>query len=291
MPKIIILVGPPGSGKSTLAETLIQNDGSGGASAIYINQDTQGKEGHLKLFQESIKEKVNIVVDRMGFNKQQRDRYLKPAIEAGYESEIIVLHVPYEVCFKRCMARVGHPTITSEQNAKDALNTFFTKHERVSDFEADKVTRLGWNNVQPCIVIDIDGTLANVDHRLHFMKGERKNWPGFFKEMVNDTLNKWCNTIINKFKKDHIIVLASGRPDNYKKETLTWLEGNEVAYDFLYMRPRNDSRRDDIVKEIILDFEILPRFKPLFFVDDRKQVVEMYRNRGMTVLQCEFGDF
>lgn len=285
MAKIIILVGPSGAGKTTLAKQL-ELEGY-----VRVSQDDQSKEGHLKAFNQALLEKKNIVVDRLNFNKQQRDRYLAPAREAGYESEIIILHVPFEVCFKRCLDRVGHPTITTEQNARSALNMFFSKHERVDDSEADKVTRLGWDKVQPCVIIDIDGTLADVDHRLHFMKGERKNWPGFFKEMVNDTLNKWCNMIIKKFKKDHIIVLASGRPDNYKKETLTWLEKNEVAYDFLFMRPRNDSRDDTIVKQIILDFEIKTRFKVLFAVDDRPSVCRMWRKNDIICLQCQDKEF
>jgi len=29
-------------------------------------------------------------------------------------------------------------------------------------------------------VFDLDGTLANIDHRLHFIKTKPKNWPAFF---------------------------------------------------------------------------------------------------------------
>lgn len=57
------------------------------------------------------------------------------------------------------------------------------------------------------------------------------------------------------------------------------------------MRPRNDYRRDDIVKEIILDFEILTRYTPIFMIDDRTQVVEMWRRRGFVCLQCAKGNF
>ena len=57
------------------------------------------------------------------------------------------------------------------------------------------------------------------------------------------------------------------------------------------MRPRFDCRKDDIVKEIILEFEILPRYKPHFVLDDRQQVVDMWRKRGLTVLQCDEGNF
>ena len=35
------------------------------------------------------------------------------------------------------------------------------------------------------ILCDIDGTVANNDHRQHFLEG-KKDWDGFFSELVND---------------------------------------------------------------------------------------------------------
>ena len=57
------------------------------------------------------------------------------------------------------------------------------------------------------------------------------------------------------------------------------------------MRDRHDSRMDAIVKEILLDFEILTRYEIFFCLDDRDQVVKMLRSRGQTVLQVAEGDF
>ena len=57
------------------------------------------------------------------------------------------------------------------------------------------------------------------------------------------------------------------------------------------MRQRDDFRPDNIVKEMILDFEILTRYTPYFMIDDRKQVVDMWRKRGYTCLACAEGDF
>lgn len=82
----------------------------------------------------------------------------------------------------------------------------------------------------PCILVDIDGTLANCDHRRHFvdvslntefephgldpLTGEhdgyfdddgnpfKKNWKSFNEQMVNDTPNDWCVEIINRFSRD-----------------------------------------------------------------------------------------
>jgi hypothetical protein len=98
------------------------------------------------------------------------------------------------------------------------------------------------------------------------------------------------------------IVYCSGRGDDHGAQTEEWLKRHkldsfysttwgEYAPADLYMRPANDSRKDCIVKEIILDFEILTRYSPVMFIDDRQQVVDMWRSRGFVCLQCAKGDF
>ena len=126
MPKLRLMVGPPASGKTSMAKSFIHDDGDHGLATVYINQDSQGRD-HLRLFEEAILAKKDIVTDRMGFNKSQRDRYLLPAKAAGYETEIVVLHQPYKVCLERCLARKDHETIKNEESARSALATFFGK--------------------------------------------------------------------------------------------------------------------------------------------------------------------
>lgn len=293
MSKIILMVGPPGSGKSTLAKRFVDE------GFTYVNQDSQGKQGHLDVFALALQSGDDIVVDRMNFSKQQRDRYLVPAKEKGYDTEIRVVHEPYRVCLSRCLERKNHETIQDEKSARSALGTFFSKYERVQNEEADNVFRIYSGGNKPlAIICDLDGTLCNVDHRLHHVRrppGDKKNWKAFFDGLGDDRPNKWCVDILKSMHKDYTIVFCSGRPDNYRQQTYKWLEENDLTnlhHDvYLYMRPRNDQRQDNIVKEIILDFEILPRFTPFFMIDDRKQVVDMYRERGFTVLQCSEGDF
>lgn len=286
MKKLTLLVGPSGSGKTTFARNI-----SGPLS--YINQDEQGKL-HLKFFNDSISSGDNIVIDRLNFNKEQRNRYLVPAKEAGYFIEIVVFHETYEICLSRCLKRKNHPTIKDQKSASSALHTFFSKYERVEDIEADVVSRIYPNTPkQLAIWIDVDNTLADSSRREHYLKGPKKDWDGFFSDAVNDPVNEWCKQLIIGMKDNVEILICSARSDKYRKITEQWLGKNNIPYDELIMRRRNDFRRDDIVKEIMLEFEIKPRFNLLFSVDDRKQVIDKIRTHGVTVLDCagEKGNF
>jgi predicted kinase len=299
MAKLIVMVGPCGSGKTTMAHEMLANM-QHGLGWAYVNQDSQGKEDHLKVFNIALERSLSIVVDRMGFNKLQRDRYLKPAKEKGYETKIIVLHESYQTCLDRCLKRENHETIKDETNARQALGMFFSKYERVEDSEADEVTRV-WPSGEKdrAIWSDLDGTLCHVEHRRHHVRkpeGQRKDWNSFFKEMANDTVVQPVMETLHRFADTHHIVYCSGRPDNYRKETEQWLKENEAPYsdslkDHLFMRSRNDSRQDNITKQVILDFEVLTRYSIDFCLDDRDQVVKMLRDRGLTVFQVAEGDF
>lgn len=284
--ELILIIGPPGSGKSTLSHTL-------GSKYIRINQDELGKEGHLNAFNNALKAQHSIIIDRMGLSKEQRNRYLEPAKKAGYKTKIIVLHESFDTCFERMKLRKEHPTIKDEKTASKVLNFFFSKYERPTLDEADEIEfkypEIGNNS---CIVVDLDGTLCQIDHRLHFVRGEgKKNWKGFFEGLKDDIPNDWCVSIINNLKDIRDIVLCSGRTDNYEQQTMNWLGKWGIEYHELFMRKRNDFRSDFIVKEVILDFEILTRYKPMFFIDDRKSVVDMWRKRGFVCLACAEGNF
>lgn len=298
MKNLVIMVGPAGSGKSTYSK-LHHPD------YVYINQDSQGKD-HFKLFIQALINGQNIVVDRMSFNKQQRNKYLIEARNAGgYTTKIIVLHESYDTCLERMLKREGHPTVKDETNARAALKTFFTNYERPTPDEADDIQLIYPAGPKPkAIICDLDGTLCNTDHRQHFMNGPngKKDWRGFFAGMDDDPVNEWCSTLLksfvygfnsNKIESKQINVLyCSGRGNEYRERTKNWLQDNHLDFHkHLFMRFEKDSRVDWLIKENILDFEILSRYEVLFALDDRKQVTDMWRRRGIVCLQCAEGNF
>lgn len=143
---------------------------------------------------------------------------------------------------------------------------------------------------QPAILVDIDGTLANIDERrIEFLK--KRDWDSFYSKIHEDQLNVWCHQIIEKFREDHKIVLVTGRRQTYENETLNWLRKCNVFFDNIFFRSGDDFRSDDIVKMEIFENHIRNSFEVLFVVDDRSSVVKMWRSLGLVCLQCDVGDF
>lgn len=143
------------------------------------------------------------------------------------------------------------------------------------------------------IVFDIDGTLANVEHRRHWVASKPKNWPAFNAGMVNDTPNADIVWLLDSLRSqpDTRIVICSGRDSEHRAVTEAWLNQHVGAYDALYMRAERDYRPDSIVKVELLEQITRDFAVPWLWVDDRQQVVDAIRAQGIRVLQVAPGDF
>ena len=144
---------------------------------------------------------------------------------------------------------------------------------------------------QQAIICDIDGTLANIDHRIHFLSGAHKDWRSFSESCVTDALNIWCKTVLERFSDAYRIILVTGRYEEFRDVTELWLSQNHIEYDRLYMRADGDSTQHSEVKKKIYHYHIEPHYDVLFCIDDRQRVVEAWRELGLTCLQCKKGDY
>lgn len=141
------------------------------------------------------------------------------------------------------------------------------------------------------IIVDLDGTLCNTDHRQHHVTAKPKDWMAFYGKLNQDAPNKWCLYLIDGMRGLAEIIFVSGRPDEYYEQTKMWLEGHGLDIWPLFMRKSGDFRKDSIVKHEIYHTHIEPHYEVLFCVDDRQQVVDAWRELGLTCLQCAKGDF
>ena len=144
---------------------------------------------------------------------------------------------------------------------------------------------------QKAIIVDLDGTLCNADHRKHLVENTPKDWDSFYEGLVHDKPHEWCLDLIDGMRGMAEIIFVSGRPDNYYEHTQEWLTRHGLHIWPLFMRKQGDFRKDSIVKTEIYRAHIEPIYQVLFCVDDRQQVVDAWRELGLVCLQCAPGNF
>lgn len=158
------------------------------------------------------------------------------------------------------------------------------------------------------IIFDLDGTLANCEHRKHFIdpkknltincdrtgcwdNGWKPDWKAFFDACHKDTpINPTIQILNNLILLDNHIEIWSGRCESVREKTEDWL------YDLLFenkqysikikMRPIGDYTPDDQLKEKWLDEAIANGIDIEYIFDDCPKVVRMWRRRGIFVFDC-----
>jgi hypothetical protein len=159
------------------------------------------------------------------------------------------------------------------------------------------------------IACDIDGTLADCNHRRPHLLETPKNWKEFDAKIGEDTpvlplvrllaqiglLNHYiehsaltygCSPNLSK------ILLVSARKEEQRQVTESWLLHHGVPYDQLYMRPSGDFRDDQFIKKEILDAIIVEHGKkPDIVFEDRDRLVKMWRENGILCCQVAEGNF
>jgi uncharacterized HAD superfamily protein len=138
------------------------------------------------------------------------------------------------------------------------------------------------------VIVDIDGTLADCSHRLHYIRGKRKKWQKFFACAGLDKPRIEVLQMVRQLSQLHNIHLVTGRPEQYRKETEKWLRHYRIPYVSLHMREEGDYRADDIVKQEIFDrhFE---KANIELVIDDRPRVIRMWESKGLKVLDVGDG--
>lgn len=148
-----------------------------------------------------------------------------------------------------------------------------------------------------CFIFDIDGTLANCEHRRHLVElsetRKKKDWDKFFalapKDPVHEPVAMVFRALVNRYP----ILIVSARRAEEREATIKWLRVNNLwAYPrLLYMREPDDKRDDDIFKHEVLQQIRKDGWNPVGVFDDRKRVVDMWRREGLTCFHVAEGNF
>lgn len=152
----------------------------------------------------------------------------------------------------------------------------------------------------PVWIFDIDGTLADITHRLSYIKGAHINednppdWDAFTDACVHDMPIKSVVEVARTLQEaGNFILLITGRRAEWSEETWDWLDANDVPCDLMLMRNKDDVRADYIIKreayELFVESNPDAEIKGVF--DDRTRVVEMWRSLGLCCFQVAKGDY
>lgn len=142
------------------------------------------------------------------------------------------------------------------------------------------------------VLCDLDGTLALIEHRRHFVEGDSKDWPAFFAACVNDEPNKPVIELVNSlYEFVYEIIIVTGRSDEVSDLTRFWLDKHEVRYNQLIMRRYGNHVTDLVLKRRLIEEHCWTPGNTLCVLEDRNRLVEMWRDEGFTCLQVAEGDF
>lgn len=159
------------------------------------------------------------------------------------------------------------------------------------------------------VIFDIDGTLANNDHRRKYLEGDKPDWGSYNHpdNMIQDLPNMpVLNLLVALMEATDIltnepkyrIIFVTGRMESSRWITMKWILDNmpivrngAAKVEKILMRKEGDYRADHIVKEEILKQLLDDGHDIAFTVDDRKQVVDMWRRNNITCLQVAEGNF
>lgn len=311
MTTLWVMRGYSGSGKSTKAAEIAKETG-----AVIVNRDQIRKmllgswwtgkkddEDRVTVAEEAqvtalLKAGVPAVVDATHLDPRYLRKWARLATRLGVDFDVVDVIADTGECKRRVYDRWQHEMGTDSARYLDPK----VIDQQVKRYPVEKwptitakpfvVEPVEWVEGLPeAIIVDIDGTLA------HICEGGRSPYDytrvseDLFDDIIGELVTDWVEHGENRF-----VLVVSGRDGCYR-ETLDWLNQHHVPYWDLLMRPphardeRGNKLPDYRVKYDLFNRYIRGNFNVRFVLDDRDQVVDMWRKLGLTCLQVAPGDF
>jgi predicted kinase len=277
MARLVIMKGLPASGKSTKAKEIMEQSGN----AVRVNRDLLRKMFHFDKWSPRnegrtidaekalvkyylTQTNLKVIIDDTNLSPKQMSIWVNMAQTLNIEHEVVEMNTPVWECLQRDIGRpesVGHCVI---------LNMAMRY----------KI----WRPQEKIVIVDMDGTLADITHRLHFVKNvEKKDWKGFFDGISEDKPRPMVMMRVNELREQgYKIIVVSARPETYRQQTLDWLYLHNVPFLTLIMRGVGDHRPDDEVKQDILN-TYFDKENIHLVIDDRPRVIRMWQANGLQV--------
>lgn len=275
---LIAYKGLPGCGKTTEALKLVD---AGKGKVVRVNKDdtramihnnhwSQEREkatqaAHYALIKAFLKMGLSVVNDDTNFHKPHLDTMRQLARDCDVDFKIIdMTDVPLETCIKRDAAR-------TRTVGETVIKNMWFKHVARKLKQPDR-DPLKWD----VIIVDMDGTLADMGDRNPFDASTCED----------DKPREFVLSLLRTIRMSNGVatIILSGREEKYREQTQRWLDKHCIQTHMMFMRATGDGRKDSIVKEEIYRKEIEPNFNVKWVIDDRPQVIRMWRELGLPVL-------
>lgn len=302
MTKINLTRGIPGSGKTTFAIKWVAADPEHRAR---VNRDDLRetmfpgtKHPYGKDKEDAVTEAQNAMVKSLlskGFevicdDTNLRAQNVKRFFGLADEVEFIDFPIDLQEAITRDVERmtagkrwVGAEVITDFYNRFTPKGKFPKVPER-PEVLAGFAQYAHTPGLPSAIIVDIDGTLADLSHRSPYSADDAA--------YRKDGLHKHVADIVSQYSwKPVSVIVMSGRDSKFRPVTVEWMRDHGIHYDEFYMRPEGDTRNDAIVKNELFEQHVAGRFNIDFVLDDRTRVVDMWRAKGLKCLQVAPGDF
>lgn len=140
---------------------------------------------------------------------------------------------------------------------------------------------------RPVAVIDIDGVVADVRHRLRFVESRPKDWDAFFAAATDDPILEEGVGRVLQLAADHDVVFVTGRPERCRRDTQRWLSAAGIGEWPVIMRRNGDRRPARLTK--LDEVRTLAKTAPVgLVVDDDPDVCSVLAAAGFAVEQAEW---
>ena len=303
MSKLLILVGAPGSGKSTFARYFLRTEDNW----IRVNRDDFrlmqfGDSLMIPFYEERISKMVeasvltllksdtNVIIDATNTSLRTIEDMIHTYTEYA-DISFKVFDLPVDELVKRCDKRyeetgkfISKSVVERNvANLKHTLEKFdFTPIPRKVQVSTTSYATQD-KNLPKAVICDLDGTLSLLNGRDPYNAAT----------CDNDLLNEPVAAALKMAKQQgYQVILLSGREDKFREPTVRFLDKHQIGYDLLLMRTSNDFRKDNIIKRELFEGEIQGKYFVEFLLDDRNQVVDMWRkDLHLPCFQVNYGDF
>lgn len=303
MTTITLTRGVPASGKSTWAQQWVLD----GPMRARVNRDeiraslgittgvgTLAQEANVSTTEKTLVTMwIGLGYDVVVDSTNLRAKYVKEWLRLAESLNSGVHFKDFPISLSAAIARDEHRALYGERAVGEVvLRSIFTKFTRDGKLPAIPVLEDEMIFVSapyiPNITLpsaygfDLDGTLAKMVSRGPFDTSRYHT----------DAVHEHVAEILRSLSAlGHNILILTGRDAEFRPECETWLYDNDIPHDALFMRPQGDRRKDYIVKAELFDKYIAPSYNFRIQFDDRNQVVDGLRDKGIPVFQVAPGDF